>query len=236
MTDWGVMKAGVWLVAVVAGPLALGACGDHRPSPLPVGQQAYATIPEFARSEAEAQKLRPGDRLAIRVFGEPELTSEQYRIDAAGYLQVPLVGEMIAAGLTPEELRRELTRRLGARFIRDPQVSVAVAESIKTRFAVEGQVEQPGVYDADNQTTLLSALAQARSPKKTAKLDEVLVFRIVNGQRMGARFDLRDIRAGTAADPQILPGDTIVVGYSEVKGAFRDFLEAAPIISIFTLF
>jgi polysaccharide export outer membrane protein len=37
-------------------------------------------------------------------------------------------------------------------------------------------------------------------------------------------------------DPQVLPGDTIVVGFSEVKGAFRDFLEAAPIISIFTLF
>lgn len=235
MTDWGVMKAGRMLAAITVA-LALGACGDHRPSPLPAGQQAYATIPEFARSDAEAQKLRSGDRLAIRVFGEPELTSEQYRIDAAGYLQVPLVGEMIAAGLTPEELRRELTRRLGARFIRDPQVSVAVVESLKTRFAVEGQVGQPGVYDADSQTTLLSALAQARSPTKTAKLDEVLVFRIVNGQRMGARFDLRDIRAGIAADPQILPGDTIVVGYSEVKGAFRDFLEAAPIISIFTLF
>jgi polysaccharide export outer membrane protein len=216
--------------------LALGACADHRPSPLPAGQQAYATIPEVARDDAAAQRLRPGDRLAIRVFGEPELTSEQYRIDAAGYLQVPLVGELIAAGLSPEELRRELTRRLGARFIRDPQVAVAVAESTKSRFAVEGHVEQPGVYEADQGTTLLSALAQARSPNKTAKLDEILVFRVVNGQRMGARFDLRDIRAGIMPDPQILPGDTIVVGFSEVKGAFRDFLEAAPIISIFTLF
>lgn len=234
MTHWGVMSR--WGVSVVSAALLLAGCSDHRPSPLPAGQQAYATIPEFARSEAEAQKLRSGDRLSIRVFGEPELTSEQYRIDAAGYLQVPLVGEMIAAGLTPEELRRELTRRLGARFIRDPQVAVAVVESIKTKFAVEGMVEQPGVYDADAQTTLLSALAQARSPSKTAKLDEVLVFRIVNGQRMGARFDLRDIRAGISPDPQILPGDTVVVGFSEVKGAFRDFLEAAPIISIFTLF
>lgn len=224
------------LAIALAALLALGACADRRASPLPAGQAAYATIPEVARDDAAAQRLRSGDRLGIRVFGEPELTSEQYRIDAAGYLQVPLVGELIAAGLTPEELRRELTRRLGARFIRDPQVSVAVLESLKTRFAVEGQVEQPGVYEADQDTTLLSALAQARSPNRTAKLDEILVFRVVNGQRMGARFDLREIRAGSMPDPQILPGDTIVVGFSEVKGAFRDFLQAAPIISIFTLF
>jgi polysaccharide export outer membrane protein len=229
------MKA-IHVPVALAALLALGACADHQVSPLPAGQQAYATIPEIARDDAAAQRLRPGDRLAIRVFGEPELTSEQYRIDAAGYLQVPLVGELIAAGLSPEELRRELTRRLGARFIRDPQVSVAVAESTKSRFAVEGHVEQPGVYEADQGTTLLSALAQARSPNKTAKLDEILVFRVVNGQRMGARFDLRNIRAGILPDPQILPGDTIVVGFSEVKGAFRDFLEAAPILSIFTLF
>jgi polysaccharide export outer membrane protein len=226
----------VGIPAAVFVLLALGACAEKRLSPLPSGEQAYATIPEFSRSETEAQRLRPGDRLAIRVFGEPELTSEQYRVDAAGFLQVPLIGEMIAAGLTPEELRRELTRRLGARFIRDPQVSVAVAESTKTRFAVEGHVEQPGVYEADSTTTLLSALAQARSPNKTARLDEIVVFRMINGQRAGARFDLRDIRAGISPDPQILPGDTIVVGYSQVKGAFRDFLEAAPIISIFTLF
>lgn len=225
---------GIGIAAMVS--CGLAGCADHRVSPLPAGAQAYATIPEVARTEAEAQRLRPGDRLSIRVYGEPELTSEQYRVDAAGYLQFPLVGELIAAGLSPEELRRELTRRLGARYIRDPQIAVAVAEGAKSRFAVEGQVEQPGVYETAPDTTLLSALAQARSPSKTAKLDEVLVFRVVNGQRMGARFDLRDIRAGVAADPQILPGDTIVVGFSEVKGAFRDFLQAAPLISIFTLF
>lgn len=215
---------------------ALAGCADHVASPLPAGAKAYEAIPVTARSEAEAQLLRVGDRLSIRVFGEPELTSDQYRIGAVGYLQMPLVGELIAAGQTPEALRSEIARRLAARYVREPQVSVAVAESARSRFAVEGQVEQPGVYEADASTTLLSALAQARSPNRTAKLDEVLVFRVVNGQRMGARFDLREIRAGRSADPQIIAGDTIVVGFSEAKGAFRDFLQAAPLISIFTLF
>ena len=63
-----------------------------------------------------------------------------------------------------------------------------------------------------------------------------MVFRTVNGQRMGAVFDLQQIRTGAAPDPQILDGDTIVVGYSAVKGAFRDFLAASALLNLFTVF
>jgi polysaccharide biosynthesis/export protein len=223
-------------VLAVAMAVMCGGCAGSPAPVLPAGQAAYDVIPVIAEDPATAQLVRAGDRLAVRVYGEPELTSELYRVDAAGYLQMPLVGELIAAGQSPAELRAEIARRLGARYVRDPQVTVAVVESARSKFAVEGQVAQPGVYDAEGSGTLLSALAQAKSPTKTAKLDEILVFRMVNGQRMGARFDLAAIRSGRAADPQILAGDTIVVGFSAAKGAFRDFLESAPLIGIFTLF
>lgn len=223
-------------IAALVALCALAGCANGPPSPLPGGAQAYEVIPVTGQPQTEEQLIRAGDRLSLRVFGEPELTSDQYRVDAVGYLQVPLAGELIAAGQTPAELRREITRRLAARYIRDPQVSVAVLESTRTQFAVEGEVEQPGIYDASASTTLLSALAQARSPTNTARLDEILVFRVVQGQRMGARFDLAAIRAGRSPDPQILAGDTIVVGFSSAKGAFRDFLQAAPVLSLFTLF
>lgn len=222
------------LAAVIA--LTCGGCSAARPSALPANEQAYAVIPVVARDEAEAQRVRAGDRLSVRVFGEPELSSDQYRVDAAGYFQMPLVGELIAAGQSPSELRAEIARRLAARFIREPQVSVAVAEAAKTKFTVEGQVAQPGVFDATPGSTLLSAIAQAQSPTKVARLDEVLVFRTVDGKRMGARFNLADVRSGQAPDPQILPGDTIVVGFSAAKGAFRDFLQVAPLFSLFTIF
>ena len=103
-------------------------------------------------------------------------------------------------------------------------------------IAVEGQVKAPGVFPVGPNETLLTSLARAGSPGQTAKLDEVVVFRTVNGQRMGAVFDLQQIRTGAAADPQILDGDTIVVGYSAVKGAFRDFLAASPLLNLFTVF
>jgi polysaccharide biosynthesis/export protein len=225
------------LVAAAAAILAmtLGGCAAQLASPLPSGEAAYDAIPVQVMDQRLAQRIRAGDRLAIRVFGEPELTSDAYRVDSTGFLQVPLVGQIIAAGVTPEELRAELTRRLGARFIRDPQVTVAVVERAKASFAVEGEVEEPGVYEADDTTTLLAALARAKSPTQTAKLDEILVFRTIDGKRLGARFDLRQIRAGLAPDPQIIGGDTIVVGFSAKKGAFRDFLQAIPLFNLFYL-
>jgi len=221
---------------LLACSLALSACAQQSRITLPHGASAYETIPVKAMEALINQQIRPGDRLAIRVFGEPELTRDDYLVDASGFVQVPLAGQVIAGGVSPEGLRAELVRRLGQRFIRDPQVSVLVTERARSTFAVEGEVREPGVYEADSSTTLLAALAQAKSPSKTAQLDEILVFRMIDGQRLGARFDLRDIRAGRAADPQIIGGDTIVVGYSPGKGAFQDFLAAAPLLNLFYIF
>lgn len=213
------------------GASALGA----QALPLPSGPAAYEVIPVKAMDEMVAQRIRPGDKLSISVFGEPELSRNDYIVDGSGFLQVPLIGQVIASGVTPEELRLEVARRLGARFIRDPQVSVALVERAKARFAVEGQVEDPGVYEAEATTTLLAAIAQAGSPSRTAKNSEVMVFRILDGRRMGARFDIDQIRTGKADDPQIIGGDTVVVGYSRSKGFWRDVRETAPLLNLFYL-
>ena len=111
-----------------------------------------------------------------------------------------------------------------------------VTERVKTSYAVEGDVREPGVFEALPGATLLSALAQAKSPTNTASLSQVMVFRTVGGQRMGARFSLSQIRGGSAPDPQILAGDTIVVGHSSSKGAWREFLLAAPAFNLFYIF
>ncbi len=223
---------------ILAGVLLLlcGGCEHGRANQLPVGEAAYATIPIKSIDPEADEVIRIGDRLAIRVLGEPELTSDLYRVDGTGYIQVPLAGEMIAAGLSPVELREELTRRLAARFIRNPQVAVIVTERRRTTFSVEGEVREPGIFEAAPQTTLLSAMAQAKSPTKVARLNEVMVFRLLKGERMGARFNLKEIRNGSAADPQILAGDTIVVGRSTLRGAWLEFLEAAPAFNLFYIF
>ncbi len=212
--------------------LALAGCARSQSSLLPVGEAAYAAIPAKL-STADDDIIRPGDRLSIQVMGEPELTSDKYHVDSTGSIQMPLAGEVLTAGLRPSELRDELIRRLGSRFIRDPQVAVIVAERRKTSFAVEGAVEMPGIFEATPNTTLLSAIAQAQSPTNTANLDQVMVFRTAGESRLGARFNLKDIRNGVAADPQIQAGDTVVVGHSALKGAWREFLQASPVFNLF---
>jgi polysaccharide export outer membrane protein len=225
------------MLAAMTSLAALSACTvSNGPSPLPQGAAAYEAIPERVDNGELSEKIRPGDRLGIRIFGEPELSSENYRVDAVGYLQIPLIGELPVGGQTPRELRAEITRRLATRYIRDPQVAVVVLDRPRSTFTVEGDVESPGVFEANGGTTLLTALAQARSPSKTAKLDEIMVFRVINGQRAGGRFNLTDIRRGRSPDPQILAGDTIVVGNSAIKSTWRDFLAAAPLFNIFTFF
>ncbi len=227
-----------WVAFAMVAAIALGTtgCATGGSNVLPSGTAAYDTIPVRASSEADDQVLRPGDRLAIRVLGEPELTSDQYRVDGNGYVQVPLAGEIKAGGLAPAAFRDELTQRLGSRYIRNPQVAVSVIERRTTTFAVEGDVREPGVFEATANSTLLSAIAQAKSPTEVARLDEVMIFRMVNEQRMGARFDLNDIRKGRAADPQIIAGDTVVVGHSALKDAWQQFLKAAPAFNLFYIF
>ena len=219
------------VTALGAAPRPVAACDN----PLPSGAAAYEVIPVKAMDELVAQRIRSGDKLAITVFGESELSRTDYVVDSTGLVQVPLIGQVIAAGVSPEELRAEIARQLGTRFIRDPQVSVSITERARARFAVEGQVADPGVYEADATTTLLAAIAQAGSPNRVARNSEVMVFRVINGRRMGARFDIDQIRSGRADDPQIIGGDTVVVGYSASKGFWRDVRETAPLLNLFYL-
>lgn len=230
------MRQPVRLMAILLAMTALAGCSLRQPpNALPAGPEAYAVFPNTEAWPSEDQ-IRIGDRLSVRVLGEPELTSDAYVVDSRGNIQVPLAGEVVAAGRSPAELRDDLVRRLGARYIRDPQVAVMVAERKRTTFTVEGDVKEPGVFEALTNTTLLSAIAQAKSPTETARLDEVMIFRVVGGQRLGARFNLDDIRRGRAPDPAVLPGDTIVVGRSSLKDAWRQFLQAAPVFNLFYIF
>jgi len=175
--------------------------------------------------------------LSVNVFREPELTLKDLQVDAGGTLLFPLVGSLAAKGKTSAELATEIAQRLGERYLRDPQVTVVVTASTSQRVTVEGNVNEPGVYEIGGNATLLEALARAKSTTRVAALGEVVVFRIVDGKRLGAVFDVRQIRAGLAADPRILGGDIVVVGFSEVKGAFRDFLSSGALfLNLFRVF
>jgi polysaccharide export outer membrane protein len=210
------------------------ACQPTLHSDLPVGPAAYQTLEVSDQDTVNALTLlQPGDQINVNVFQEENLSTENAVIDQAGNVSLPLIGETRAAGLSPSQLSRAVEVAYGGQYLRNPRVNVVIEKAAPRVVSVEGQVLKAGVYEVQRGYTLLSALALAGSPTETAKLDEVLVFRQKDGQRMGGRFNVTDIRAGRAPDPTILPGDVIVVGYSQVRGAYLDFLKAAPIVGAF---
>lgn len=229
--------AGRWLLLALAG-IALSGCQRSLQSAgLPTGQAAYEIAPPAdTAAKPQAYRIGPGDSISVSVFQEPDLSNDKLQVDDVGRIQLPLAGDILAAGLTAPELSAVIAERLGRDYIRHPQVVVSVVSTREQSVAVEGEVKMPGVYKVTPGDTLLSAIARAQSPTNVARLDEVIVFRTVNGRRMGARFDLSQIRGGQAADPQILGGDVIVVGFSSLKGVYRDILQAAPLLNIFTQF
>ena len=214
----------------------LAACQPQLKSNLPMGQAAYDVLEPPGIPHDGAYRLRAGDVINVSVFQEPDLSQEEVAIDAAGYLYLPLIGEIRADGFTQAELSQTIEQAYGRDFLRSPRVAVVVKQALSSTISVEGEVEQPGVYPIQADATLISAVALARSPTQTAKLDEVLIFRIVDGQRMGARFDLTAVRAGNAPNPRIYPGDIVVIGYSRVRGLYRDILDTAPLFNAFTRF
>jgi len=208
------------------------------PNALPTGQQAYALTgnPDEYSVAVSDYRIGPLDTISITVFQEPDLSLKDVVVEASGMVSLPLVGAVQAAGRTSAELADDIERRLGERYLVNPQVAVAVTIAVSQQVTVEGNVVQPGSYQISGRMSLLRALALARGPTRVAALDEVVIFRLVDGKRQGAMFDVNAIRRGLAPDPLLAGDDMVVVGFNAVKGAYRDFLQTAPILGIFRNF
>lgn len=223
------------LLGTLLSAVILSGCSTTTKNPnLPVGEAAYAIIPANVPPGVD-YVIRPLDVLTIRVFGEPDISAENMRVDEVGKIQVPLIGAVAASGRSVGDVSRDVTQLLGARYLVDPQVVVSVKEVAPSYVSVEGEVKKPGVYEINKDATLLGAIARAESPLATAKLSEIIVFRTVKEQRMVARFNLKNIRTGIDPDPKILDGDVVMVGYSSTRGLMQDVLRAAPLFNAFAV-
>lgn len=197
-------------------------------------QIAQTPLPTSAEQMPSTTSIGPNDRLQVTVFREPELSVEDVPVDESGRVILPLVGGVSAAGKTTEALSAEIQTRLKL-YLRNPKVTVAVKQVAGKRITVAGAVMQPGVFPIEGRTTLLQAVALARGPSQVAALDQALIFRHRNGQRTAARFDLKAISKGKADDPEVLPGDTVTMGSSGFKSAWRDIVTTLRSVNVFSV-
>lgn len=223
-------------VAVIGAFLAACTASPPLSSQISAGTSAYSLIPagDTNTTAMADYKIGPLDTLDVTVFQEPDLSAKAIEVDASGRIALPLIGSIDAKGKTATELSAQLEQLFGTKYLRNPQVTVTVASSVSQKVSVQGEVAQPGVYQLTGPTTLLDVMSMAKGETELAKLNEVVVFRNINGERMGAVFDISSIRRGEAPDPVIRGNDLVVVGYSSARRFWRDVISTAPLFNVFT--
>ncbi len=216
------------IYAAMTGCALLSACASVEQAPR--GDAAYALIPPAPAIGAD-YRLSPDDVLRIQVYHEPGLSLEDAQVSAAGMVRMPLIGDVPVAGLSSGDAADLIAARLGQRYLVSPQVTIFVKKAVGRRIAVDGEVREPGLFPLDGRLTLSQAVTLAKGPTRLASLSQIIVVRQIDGQRQAAMFDLAAIRRGKAADPEILPGDTIIVGLSRAKAILGGSLLAAPALA-----
>jgi polysaccharide export outer membrane protein len=194
--------------------LALGACSDGDTTPIvadtslisPGDASMMQLAPQdgpggvgHSTKSASDYKLGPNDHTRIIVFGQPTLTGE-YVLDGGGVLAFPLIGNVQAAGMTPEQLQRTIAAKLDPDYLHNPSVSVEV--STRRPFYVVGEVQKPGSYPFVTDMTVLNAVATAGGQTYRANMGTFYVKRKQNG---------RVVRVAATQETLLQPGDTVVV-------------------------
>jgi polysaccharide biosynthesis/export protein len=227
---------------IIACAACLGGCGGSLSgnisansfAPTPAAEAAAKLTASGTRGNS-AYKIGPLDGLEISVFKVPDLT-KAVQVSDDGTINYPLVGQVEAAGKTAKELEHDLAEKLGAKYIRDPQVTVLIRDYNSQRVTVEGGVKTTGVYALKGRTTLSQALAMAGDVDAAIASGDIVIFRTIDGKRSAARFDFDDIRSGKVEDPELQPGDVIVADTSATKIALNNVMKLLPLATSAAIF
>ena len=143
--------------------------------------------------------LRPGDRVRLKVWREPDLSGD-FDVDEAGIVVFPKVGRMDVTQISTDSLKALLIARY-AESLRSPSVEVTVLR----RVNVLGSVRNPGLYYLDPTTTVSDALALAGGVSPDGKQDQ---FELIRG---GKRLPIKLSQDSRLADSPMQPGDQLWV-------------------------
>ncbi|KPP94393.1 polysaccharide export outer membrane protein [Erythrobacter sp. HL-111] len=222
----------------VGAAIAVSGCASS-PEPIigPAVTQSRADLgqADFTFRRADTYGLRPSDRISVNVFREPDLSIEEVMIGVDGSVSLPMLGSIPAAGMTPRQFEQDVARRLAAAGLKSPMVSVNISDYASHLVTVEGAVEEPGVYTFQPGARLSAAIALAQGPKRTAKTEQVAVFRESAEGIMVAKFDYQQVRQGTMLDPVLEPGDRVVMGTDGLSLFWEDLLKALPAFGVFAV-
>ena len=209
-----IVALGVLLPASVFAQAPTPAPQAQVPAPQAPAQPTVAAPVDPAAAAAAVDPtyvIGPDDVLAV-LFWRDKDTSTDVVVRPDGKITLPLMNDIQAAGLTPDQLRGSI-QKTSEKYFQDPNVSVVVKAVNSRKVYVTGAVARPGPYPLTGRTTVLQMLAQAGGLGDFAKKDKVAVLRTENGQTQRYTFNYKDVIQGKRLEQNIelRPGDTIIV-------------------------
>lgn len=155
--------------------------------------------------------IGPEDVLSI-VFWRDESLSREVTVRPDGNISLPLLNDLRAAGLTPDELRVRLAE-LAAKYVQEPSATVIVKEIRSRNVFITGSVGKPGSYPLNGDMNVLQLIAQAGGLLEFADAKHIVIIRTEKERQHHFTFNYKDVvrQKNMAQNIALKPGDTVVV-------------------------
>jgi polysaccharide export outer membrane protein len=175
-------------------------------------EKSAVTPTEDARAIDKDYVIQAGDTLEISVWRERDLQKDVL-VRPDGGINFPLVGEVIAAGKTIDQLKNELATKL-TKFVPDPVVTVSVKQVQGNKIYVIGKVSRPGEFVTNRNIDVMQALSIAGGPTPFASVNKIKILRRgQNGEIESIPFKYSRVEKGKDLEQNIIlrGGDIVVV-------------------------
>lgn len=156
-------------------------------------------------------EINKGDEIEILVWEQPDFNTAT-TVSNLGTIAVPLIGEVKASGLTHEELKKDLTKRL-SKYIKDEiNLTVSIRSTDNMLVSVFGMVTRPDNYPVVEQTSIFKVLSMAGGPAEEANIRNVRIYRKNNNPHYLTLDLTHYLESGQINSvPQVYPGDIVYV-------------------------
>ena len=153
----------------------------------------------------------PEDVLTIVVWRAKDLSND-VTVRPDGRITLPLINDVVAQGLTPDQLRDQLKAQFD-KYVEDSSVSVVVKQINSRKVFITGMVGKPGAYPLTSTMTVLQLISMAGGLNEFARAKEIVVMRTENGAPKAIKFNYEDVRKGRKLQQNIelRPADTVLV-------------------------
>ena len=180
-------------------------------APKPAAQATKPVVPGPVVPVEAGFTIGPEDVLGVLVWREPDVSGD-VTVRPDGMVTLPLIREVKAAGLTPNELADRIQQSI-REFITDAAVTVVVRQMNSRRVFITGEVARPGAYPLLSTMTVLQLIAVAGGLNEYAESKNISIMRIEAGKTRTMPFDYKNVASGKKAEQNIAlkPGDTVVV-------------------------